>query len=140
MVGATWTTVCQTVRTLGVVQGDGVVQIPDDRLYIVIPLTPWIERRKSIGMRKSLIIDNYLTGIRISQPPAAARWAERDLSAGVLNRLQDCTVDVAELETGWQQALTLAAELAAALSLDGRAELSSAFSPAPAPSPPFSDG
>ena len=24
MVGATWTTVCQTVRTLGVVQGDGV--------------------------------------------------------------------------------------------------------------------
>ena len=68
MVGATWTTVCQTVRTLGIVQGDGVIHIPDDRLYIVIPLTPWIERRKSIGMRKSLIIDNYLTGIRISEP------------------------------------------------------------------------
>ena len=76
----------------------------------------------------------------VSQPPTATRWAERDLSAGVLNRLQDCTVGVAELETGWQQALTLAAELAAALSLDGRAELSSAFSPTPAPSPPSSDG
>ena len=76
----------------------------------------------------------------VSQPPAAARWAERDLSAGVLNRLQDCAVGVAELEAGWQQALTLAAELAAVLSLNGRAELSSAFSPAPAPSPPSSDG
>lgn len=76
----------------------------------------------------------------VSQPPAAARRAERDLSAGILNRLQDCAVGTSELEAGWQQALTLAAELAALLSLDGRAELSSAFSPNPAPSPPFSDG
>ena len=46
-------------------QDEQVIRIPDDQLCIVIPLTPWIERRKSIVMRKSLIIDNYLTGIRI---------------------------------------------------------------------------
>ena len=42
-----------------------VIRIPDDQLYIVIPLTPWIEGRKSVSMSKPLIIDNYLTGIRI---------------------------------------------------------------------------
>ena len=44
------------------------IQIPDDQLCIVIPLTPWTERRKLIGMSKSLIIDNYLTGIRMTAP------------------------------------------------------------------------
>ena len=44
-----------------------VIRITDDQLYIVIPLTPWIERRKSIGISKSLIIDNYLTGIHIME-------------------------------------------------------------------------
>lgn len=78
------------------------------------------------------------------QPPATARWAERDLSAGMLARLNACAVGVPGLEEGWQKALTLAAKLAATLSLDGRAELlaalSPAFSPTPAPSPPSSDG
>ncbi len=79
-----------------------------------------------------------------AQPPATARWAERDLSAEMAGRLNACAVGVTELEAGWQRAVTLAAELAAALSLDGRpellAELSSAFSPARAPSPPSSGG
>ena len=42
------------------------IRIPDDQLYIMTPLTPLIERRKSININESLIIDNYLTGIRIS--------------------------------------------------------------------------
>ena len=35
---------------------------------------PWIERRKSISMSKSLIIDNYLTGIRISARGRTQSW------------------------------------------------------------------
>ena len=79
-----------------------------------------------------------------SQPPAVARWAERDLSAEMLSRLAACAVGASELEAGSRLALTLAAELAALLSLDGRAELlaalSSAISPTPALSPPSSGG
>ena len=62
----------------------------------------------------------------------------------LLARLNACAVGVPELEAGWHHALSLAAELAATLSLDGRAELmaalSPAFSPIPAPSPPSSGG
>ena len=79
-----------------------------------------------------------------SQPPTAARWAERELSAGMLSRLAACAVGASELEAGSRLTLALAAELAALLSLDGRAELlaalSSAISPTPAPSPPSSGG
>ncbi len=79
-----------------------------------------------------------------TQSPAAARWAEHDLLAVMLGRLNACAVGASELEAGWRKALTLAAELAAALSLDGRAELlvalSSAFRQTPAPSPPSSGG
>ena len=45
-----------------------IIRIPDDRLYVVTPLTPWMKCRKSIGMSKSLIIDNYLTGIHVTNP------------------------------------------------------------------------
>ena len=42
-----------------------IIQIPYDQLYIVTPLTPRIERGKSISMSKSLIIDSYLIRIYI---------------------------------------------------------------------------
>ena len=42
-----------------------VIRIPDDQLYVMTLLTPLIEYKKSISINESLIIDNYLTGIRM---------------------------------------------------------------------------
>ncbi|WP_425147519.1 hypothetical protein [Deinococcus sp.] len=57
------------------------------------------------------------------QPRAVTRAAERHLSAVRLQRLSACSAGVDALEPAYRAALTLAAELAAALGLDGREAL-----------------
>ncbi len=75
------------------------------------------------------------------QPPAPGHWAERDLSAGMLNRLNECAPGISEPdrsspEHGFRYALKLCGELARELGLDERPALREAlhaFSPAAVP-------
>ena len=69
----------------------------------------------------------------VAQPSAATRRAEHDLSADMLKRIEPCAAGMDGLEDGWQQAVTLGAELARKLELDERLTLLAALKPSASP-------
>ncbi|MGI8747705.1 MAG: hypothetical protein ACR2J4_05055, partial [Deinococcus sp.] len=53
------------------------IRIPDNQLYIVIYLASLVAGCGLLEVIKALIIDNYLTGIRISYSPPATTCQNR---------------------------------------------------------------
>jgi lincosamide nucleotidyltransferase B/F len=64
---------------------------------------------------------------RSAQPPAVARWAERDLSGTMLERLRGCTLGEGRVDLAWTHSLDLCADLGVRAGLEPRAELISAL-------------
>ena len=62
-----------------------------------------------------------------AQPTAVARWAERDLSAAMLDRLNGCASGVNGLDRACTRSLELCTDLGARLGLEPRARLISAL-------------